>query len=457
MMKTLEADVCVVGSGMTGIAAALAAARHGADVILVEAHTYLGGTPSLGMGWLGWTDDEKRMMIRGIPWEVVERLQKVGGASELVDEPINNSLVAIEPSLYQIVIAEMLHEARVRVLLYAQVVGVLLDETRHVNGVVIQGRSEQLTISSRVVIDASGDGDVCAFAGVPFTYGAGAEGQTQVSSAVVRVRNIAWRKFIDYIHEVGWEARHLLKQRSTELDEWLNLIEHAPAFIVGGFTDLTNRARQSGEWRVTDSRLIGCAVPCFDFFVVVSSRVSLADTTTQEMTRAEIDGLDHAGSIYAFLKKWIPGMENALLAGIGPAIGIRETRRFQGDYVLTKEDVLQGQRFADAIALAGYQVSMHIGSTLHREPTRAYDIPYRALLPSGVENLLVAGRCLSATHQAQASIRVIPICAATGQAAGTAAALALQHATTPRQIDIAELQQTLIADGCELGQSYGLR
>jgi len=456
-MKTLYADVCVVGSGMTGIAAALAVARHGANVTLIESHSYLGGTPSLGMGWLGWTDDEKRMVVRGIPWEIIQRLQQVGGASELVDEPINNGIVAVEPYLYQIMTAKLLHEAGVNVLLYSQAVSTIVDAQGCIKGIVIQGRTEQIKLMSRVTIDTTGDGDVCALAGVPFTYGADTTGQTQVASAVLRVRSINWQKFINYIRETGWEARHLLKNQSAQLEEWLALIQHAPTFIIGGFSDLIRQARQTNEWNVADDRLIGCASPCFDMLVVVSSRVYMKDTLTHEMTRAEMDGLAHASSIHGFLKKWIPGMEDAIIGGIGPAIGVRESRRIHGDYMLTREDVVQGKRFPDAIALSGYQVSMHIGSTLHRESTRAYDIPFRCLLPVGVENLLVAGRCLSATHGAQASIRVIPVTAATGQAAGTAAALAIRQGKTVRQVDTVQLQQTLIADGCELGQSFGLR
>jgi hypothetical protein len=218
---------------------------------------------------------------------------------------------------------------------------------------------------------------------------------------------------------------------------------------------LMRQAAESGGYRLP--RLEGSwhRTPHAGVVTVHMTRVPRVDATDPgQLTRAELEGRRQVQEYLRFLRDLVPGFERAVLVATSPGIGVRESRRVVGDYVLTREDVLGARRFADEIALCGAPIEDHLAGTDTRwtyvPHSGVYGIPYRCLLPRGIEGLLVAGRCFSASHDAHASARSMATCMAMGQAAGTAAALAAAGGTTPRSLDVSVLRERLTEDGALL-------
>jgi hypothetical protein len=235
--------------------------------------------------------------------------------------------------------------------------------------------------------------------------------------------------------------------------------ERMPMVAVSGFFKLVQKAKQAQRLRVDRDRVLFFELPSPGEVSVNMTRVIRHDATDgQALSRAEVLGRRQVMEVVQFLKEDIPGFERAELLNCGTQIGVRESRRIIGQYVLTGEDVVQGRRFPDVIARGSYPIDIHApdGDQLHvikMEPGTTYDIPYRSILNDTVRNLLVAGRCLSATHEALASARVTPTAMVVGQGAGTAAALASRYKVCPHEIDVQELQQRLSEQNANLGRA----
>jgi hypothetical protein len=240
--------------------------------------------------------------------------------------------------------------------------------------------------------------------------------------------------------------------------KWLKRLPAQDTFIFGGFAGLVQQAVDAGEFHSPQTRVIGVKTHVPDQFLAVTTRIlGLDPTDVESLTSAYVDVYRQVPEHLRFFRKYVPGFANSYLLEIAPLLGVRESRRIVGDYVLRGDDVIGGRQFDDVVAMGGYHVDIHRpdGTWVNSTDTQAYDIPFRSLVAAGVDGLLMAGKCLSATHEAVASTRVIPICMAQGQAAGTAAALAVRQSVTPRDVPIRELQATLIAQGAELRQSLG--
>ena len=227
---------------------------------------------------------------------------------------------------------------------------------------------------------------------------------------------------------------------------------------VHGLWDLIHKASAAGELDLPREDLLFFGTPHAAEVSVNSTRVTrVLGTDVFDWSRAELDSRRQMRQIAAFLRRYVPGFEHAYVAQSGVHTGVRETRRIVGDYRLTAEDVLEARKFDDVIARGAYPVDIHnpkgSGTVLKRLPSgAAYDIPLRCLLPRGVDGVVVAGRCLSGSHEAHSSYRVMPIVMATGQAAGVCAALAARRDLTPRAVPVADIQATLIGQGADLGR-----
>jgi hypothetical protein len=235
----------------------------------------------------------------------------------------------------------------------------------------------------------------------------------------------------------------------------MDRIDHEPVFITGGFAGLIEKARLAGDFEVPQSRLVGIKTHVPDEFLVVTTRVlGLDPTDVESVTEAYGRIYQQIPILMKFFRRYLPGWENTLLREIAPMLGIRESRRITGDYVLTVDDVVRGREFPDAVSMGGYHVDIHnpSGTWVISRNVAAYTIPIRCLIGGNVEGLMMAGKCVSATHEAVASTRVIPICMGQGQAAGTAAALAVARRRTVRDLQIRDIQNLLIDQGAELGQ-----
>ncbi|HLZ38660.1 MAG TPA: FAD-dependent oxidoreductase, partial [Mycobacteriales bacterium] len=284
-----------------------------------------------------------------------------------------------------------------------------------------------------VVVDCTGDGDVAIAAGAEYDVGRPEDGLTQPVTLMFRLVEVARPRFAAYVRD--------------HPDQWRG---------VHGLWDLVREATEAGQLQLPREDVLLFATPHEREVSVNSTRVTgVCGTSVWDLTRAEVLARRQLQQIAEFLRARVPGFEDAYVAQSGTQVGVRETRRIVGDYRLTAEDVLSGRGFDDGIARGAYPVDIHdlrgSGTTLRRlPPGAAYDVPLRALLPRGVDRLLVAGRAISGTHEAHSSYRVMPIAMATGQAAGACAALAARTGTVPREVPAAQVQRVLRAQGASL-------
>ena len=434
-------DVVVAGGGTTGIAAAIAAAREGARTVLVDGLGFLGGNSAVIPAWLGFHDLDGEMVVRGIPLEMVRRLQAQGGATPIYPDPICGSLVGINVHAWKLLAMAATREAGVDVLLHTLVVDADVADDA-VRGVFCQGRDGLRRLGAGVVVDCTDAGDVARQAGAALRRGRKADGKVQVASWAFAVGGVDFSAVLDHYRRVPQDIRPF---PGIDYADRLKHMAEDEAFVMGSFRSLVERARRDGMDLARDV-VPGIAFPRRGEVFTVATRVEDVDPLDAwNLSRAEEEGMRQVGPWIDFLRRYVPGFGACRLAWTPHQIGMRETYHLVGDYTLTAEDLLAGRRFEDAIACGGYHLDIHSpdhpGIETQRPP--AYTIPYRCLLPSRVDGLLVAGRAISATHEAMASTRVIAIGMAQGQAAGVAAALSVRAGVAPRQAPLDALQARL--------------
>lgn len=441
-----ETEVLVVGAGPAGLGAAIASARNGAQTLLVERFGFLGGNLTAGLVGPCMTSfslDGSEQLIKGIFEEFVVRMEKMGGALHPSKIPAgseycsfivfgHDKVTPFSPEAAKQVALEMCREAGVELLLHTFVADALVENDA-VTGVVIANKSGLGVIRAALTVDCSADADVAARAGVPYHLGRDSDGLTQPMTLFFRVANVDDQKVKDYIaaHPEDFRPFASLVNQAREAGEFT-----IPRKGVGVY-----RTLEPGIWRVNTTRI---------------QRVD--GTNAADLTKAEIEGRRQVMELLAFFRKWLPGFENCTLLDTATTIGVRETRRIEGEYTLTVEDLASGHDFPDVIALAGYPVDLHsptgddgiLGGKY--QSANAYQIPYRSLVPAKIDRLLVAGRSISATHEAMAAIRVMPPAMAIGEAAGTAAAIAMEYRVPPREVDVPTLQRALIRQNAYLGK-----
>ena len=445
-------DVVVVGGGTTGAFAAIAAARHGAKTALIEENGFLGGTAACGLPWMAFHNfDENRRIIGGIPYEVIERLREMGGASDFLMDPILESTVYVNPHLLKVVLMQMAAQAGVTLYLHA-LAGEVCMEGDRLCGVYIHDRQGCQLIKGRAFVDCTDCCNIAGFAGAPVARGREGDGKVQVASTIFTVGDVDVNAMIAYFTAHPTQLRpHRLPPH--ELRFVIDSLKDAPLFSLGAFRDLIARAASDGV-RFPRETMIGIVRPCQREIMLVTPRVEDVDPTDAEgFSRAEAEGYGQIPEIMRFINRYMPGGEHARIVNTGHTIGMRETSHIVGEYTMTAQDIVSGARFDDAIAQGAYYMDIHTPDNRGLAPMiqpPTYHIPYRCLVPRQVEGLLVAGRCVSATHEAISAIRVIPIAGAMGQAAGAAAAMSVQAGVTVRDVDVARLQAQLRADGVML-------
>ncbi len=441
IQKRLACDTVVVGGGTTGLAAVVAAARGGADTLLVEANGYPGGNACSVPCWMGFHARSGEAVIGGFPLEFAGKLREAGAASEIYMDPICGSAAYVNPHWLKIVAARELEQAGVRMLFHTRFVELELAEGRIV-AVYLAGGEGLIRVACRNVIDCTDNGAVAIAAGETMRRGREGDGKTQVSSWVFEVGNIDFAKLGDYF------TRHPEDLRPFPLADAAGHVRRAlkqDGFVSGAFGRLVARAERDGM-SLPRNNMPGVFFPRSRTFMTVAGRVEAVDPgDSGNHTRSELEGMAQVPIWMEFLRRYAPGFEEAVLTGSCGSIGVREINHLMGAYTLTAEDLLTGRDFADTIALGAYHLDIHSPDHkgLETRFPKVYHIPYRALLPLRTENLLVAGRAISATHEALASTRVIPISMAEGEAAGTAAALAVKTGKGFQELEVVELQAVL--------------
>ncbi len=436
-------DVLVVGGGTTGLAAALAAARQGARTAIVECGGYLGGNAVAIPAWLGFHDLQGAQTVAGIAEEMVRMLQARGEATPCYRDPICGSLVGVNMHGVKLLASELAEAAGVAVYLHTEVTGASLDGNgRSIERLPVHTRAGERSLGARVVVDCSDTAAVARPAGAQLTYGRGEDGKAQVASWTFTVGGIDFAGLLAYYRRAPDEIRPF---PLPDVQGLLRQMEQAEAFVMGSFRAAIAQARRDGLALPRDV-MPGIAFPPRGEIVTVGVRVENVDPADSlSLGRAEREGMAQARRWLEFLRGYVPGCERARLSGTPATIGIRESYHVRGCHVLDREDLMAGRRFEDAIAAGGYHIDVHSpdhGGVVSQQPP-SYQIPYRSLRVPALENLLVAGRLLSATHAAYASTRVIPISMATGEAAGIAAAMAAAGRLSVHDVPVGALQQRL--------------
>ncbi len=423
-------DVVVAGSGSAGSMAAIAAARtaqqrlaHG-RVMLLERYGFLGGTSTAVLDtFYGFYTPgaQPKKVVSGVPDDLLNQLRRLDRVIERPNTFGAGTGITYNPEFLKVAWERLAMEAGVDILLHSFVTDVVLEGNR-ITGLIVDGKSGLGVIQTRCVVDATGDADVCARSEVPFER-AGEIDPAQTLTTTFRLANV-----------------DTAQAKSIPRKLFVELLERAAG---SGSYDLP---RREGSIHIT---------PIDTVLATIMTRVSVTDpTNTFDLTRAEIDGRSQALEYERFLRDMIPGYENARIVAFSTQIGVRETRRIYGEYRLTREDVLSARKFDDGIGLCGAPIEDHHAGRdtkwTYLPEGETVSIPYRTLVPQKIENLLVAGRCFSATHDAHASVRSMAQCMAMGQAAGTAAVLSLVQQTTLRELPYPVLRDALLAAGATL-------
>lgn len=456
LLSPIRTQVVVVGSGSAGLTAALASARNGAETYLIEYHGFLGGI-SATLPWLGFHDRDYRLMVKGLPLEIVRRLQAEGAASPFEYDIKCLSAISIHSHLWKCTAMQMCAEAGVKLMLHTQVVDTLREGDR-ITGIVVRHKSGEQHILAHTVIDCSGDGDVAARGGVAWEKGRTADGLVQAPTLVFKLGEVDRDGFVAGCRRPELRYREWVEPFPELKAKLLARLEKMNVIICGGFAPLMEKARLAGDLNVPQTRVVGVKLHTPDEYLVVMTRVlGLDPTDATSLTNAYARVYAQIPELVQFFRKYVPGFEQSNLREIAPMLGIRESRRIMGDYVLSGEDLMEGRVFDDAISMGAYHIDIHrpAGTWVDSHNVQAYTIPLRSLIARDVDGLLMAGKCLSATHEAVASTRVIPICMGQGQAAGTVAAMAATRGIDVRQVPIADLQDTLVAQGAEIGRTVG--
>ncbi|MFC5700711.1 FAD-dependent oxidoreductase [Cohnella faecalis] len=416
-------DVIVAGSGPAGICAAVAAAREGATVALIERYGVLGGNltmghvgPVLGSVAPGGLRDEL-MGLLGVPDN--DYLGVIG--------------VAHDGEKAKRVITNFVRNAGVDIYLQSPICDVIMDENK-LSGLVISGKKGMYALTAEITLDATGDGDIAFFSGAGFQVGRTSDGLMQPVTLEFTINGVDESRAIACIGEV---------------DDVMLGDER--------FNDFTARCVREGLLPevMTSVRLHRTVAPG-ERRVNTTQSNGIDATDVKDLIKAEVELRNQMNELMIFLRKYVPGYENSQISSSANTLGVRETRRFIGEYILTDDDLAEGRKFEDAIVHnANFIVDIHnpIGGGQAEgipEEVQPYDIPYRCFIPVGVDNLILTGRCISGTHRAHASYRVMSICMAMGQGTGIAAALSVKDKTTPRLLNPSLVRSRLMDLGVQM-------
>ncbi|ROR31452.1 FAD dependent oxidoreductase [Mobilisporobacter senegalensis] len=432
-----EYDVIVAGGGPAGIGAAVSASRNGRKVLLIERAGFLGGMATNGSvpAFCPYTDGE-RPIVGGIGLEVLNCMKKESYVSPFYDHKEGRikeyDWVPIDPEVLKRVSDQIVLESKCNILLHSLVTDVIVEAGK-IKAVNVHNKGGNYCIRAKYFIDCTGDADLVAMAGGSFEYG-DEEGLVQAGTLCFRISNFDTDRFMIYARESGED---------------------------GNLNVAVKKAKENNDFPKDERYVAGIALQADGMAGLNFGHVyHFNPLDGKDLTRAEMEARARLPEFMNFLRKYVPGAEKAVLASSGPVIGLRESRRIVGDYKLTKEDYYNRADFEDTIARYSYPIDIHAATpkeddySTNREYVtskykigEAYSIPYRALLPVGFHNLLVAGRTISTDRAMLGSVRVMPACFATGEAAGTAAALCCKKKLTFRQIPGKELQEMLIKQG----------
>lgn len=417
-----EVEVLVLGAGPAGVSAAICAAREGAKTMLVEQTGDVGGIATVGLmsHWTGNTEG-------GFYEEILER------SAELYEEKQNgfngNNRQIINPEKLKTVLLEMLYEAQVRLRLYTFASSAIMEGEK-ITGVIVESKSGREAIKAKIVIDATGDGDIAAKAGAPFYKGREYDGLMQPVTIMFKVAGV------DTNHAVfpgGFEETFEVPEGDLQTLGRMNLTSLAGHVLL---------------YRTTLPGVVTCNM---------TNCIGIDGTNAGDLTKATYECRKQMNDIVSFLQKFVPGFEECYLISSASLLGVRETRHFQGEHKITEEDIVGAKVFEDwAVTKASFNFDVHnmtgngldaTGVQKKFKQRKGYTIPYGCFVPLMVDQLFLAGRDICGTHMAHSNYRVMPICANMGQAVGVAASICIKENRMPRELEVKRLQSRLMELG----------
>ena len=435
-----EYDVVVCGGGFSGFGAVCAAAREGANVLLIERDSCLGGTGTKAMvnhmlGARRFDDNHLYQCIGGLFSEVEKRLLSIKGAIDVHTvnpdfnphgwAPILGAGLIFDPEKMKLILELTAKEYGVNILYMTDVIDVI-TKGNAISGVIAHNKSGFVYIKGKCFVDATGDADLCKMSGCSLIKG-DENGGLAAASLEMHVENVDTEKLTDYMRETG-DIR---------------------------FINLIKPLKESGEWKFPYEIFISVKMTQPDVFMINTIRqVGVDGTDAESLTRAVMDGRKENFELLEIMRKHFPGFSNATIRQIAPSIGIRETNRLEGEYVLTTEDLISAKSFDDSIAMSSYHWDMPDPKRPSNQPfvgvKRASpytQIPYRCLLPKEIDNLIVVGRCISAQREVLGPVRVMGPCLAMGEAAGIASGHALKDNIPYKKVDVDKLRKSIVGYG----------
>jgi hypothetical protein len=439
-------DVLVAGGGVTGIAAALAAARQGARTLLIEPRPFIGGNAATGLCIHTYLTKDGRHVVHGIPQEIVDRLTLAGGAVGHVRLPDGyvHSVTPVDADLFRMEATAMLAEAGVVILYNTTLVGVE-SHGGYVKRVRVAAKSRLGFLEARVYVDATGDADLSHLAGAECRVGWAGSGAMQPVSMMLRAVGVDTQRACDALAERP--AAYAVKR---------GVAKPFPVYFHGTFTPWNKILRDRGVYEHDDHQFWTNTVWPNQLNVNASRLARVDGNDPLSLSRATVELTAQLRKLSQFLQECVPGFEGASFIP-NAFVGVRETRNIKGLYELNEEDIRAGRKFADTVGQACFPVDIHHPDGKSQEHIDiggdgAYDLPYRSLVPAGFANLLAAGRCMSVSEYAHGGTRNMAPCMTTGEAAGTAAAMCAASATSCPELPVARLQQRLRVAGVYLGE-----
>lgn len=444
-------DVVIAGGGVSGCAAAVAAARSGAGVLVLERAACLGGTlTTCGVGPMMTFHAGDRQVIKGIMQEIVDRLVRRGFSPGHVPDTKQYvaTITPFDAEGLKLILDEMLAEAGCGVLFHT-FMGAVRRDGDHIESVTVCNKDGLRPVSGKVFVDATGDGDLAAWAGLPMTKGRPEDGAAQPMTMKMKYCDV----------DTAALKKHVLDNldRFPKMKPFADIFRRDIPIDLEGFDEEFRAAKKTEGLSVERENVLLFGTGRPGEYIINTTRVTLHDgTDAASLSEAERIGRRQCSELAAFLRRHVPGFANALLEYTGPAIGIRGSRQLVGHYTLTADDILTKRAFPGVVVHSGYPIDIHsptgegTSSSFLSSLADYYSIPYDIMFSDEVKNLLVSGRCASATFEAQAAFRTTPTCGALGQAAGIAAAMAAASDGDVRHIDVSALQTALKRQGAYL-------
>lgn len=444
-------DVIIVGAGSSGVNAALSAARNGMSVLLIDKNGCPGGTNTSAMvAPLMTFHAGEKQVVKGIAQEIIDRLSECGGTLGHIPDPIGmvSTITPIDSELLKLVYFDMLsEEPNITTLLYTFLKSVEVENDQ-VHAVKVLNKNGTTTYKAKIFIDATGDADLAAMCNVGFLLGRKSDGMAQPMSLMFSVDNVDIEETTEYVLQ---NPEQFIYDANCDLHKYL---------AVSGFFGLVAQAKKNGDFPLPRDRVLFFqSIRSGEVLINMTRVTKLSGVNAEDLTTAEFEAHKQIEIIISFLKKYIPGFADARLRTIAASTGVRESRRIIGMETLNSDMVVNSETCDDSVAVCAFPIDIHdpVGSELNwmrKEKVCCYDIPYGVMVPQKVSNLLVTGRCISATHEAIASARITATAMALGQAAGAAASMAVNEKVACSEVSVTELQELLANQGAVPGKKW---